>query len=316
MTHSEIKQRLMENASSAERFFEMCGASLGALIEQSGWGGRTKQFWNSLPDEIKVEGEKVTEMLLDLARDLAALCKRSLLTTDADINDVHMSVKKMRAALHLREFYYWDPEVLHDEGMVLGFKQSSQQEGDPLTPKSAHDQYQKAIRQLYKVLQLCDTGKSDDGRKAIQGEANKYRPNSAFIMMWMEKRESSLSDVLDAVKEIFAEFGISAIRADDIEHEGVITNRVLEEIRTSEFLFADLTGVRPNVYYEVGYAHALGKRVILFRRNDTQIHFDLVGYNCPEYENLGDLKAKLRKRLSVITNTTDGRSSLEDLGSR
>ena len=121
-------------------------------------------------------------------------------------------------------------------------------------------------------------------------------------MMWMDPKHPDLADVADTVRSVFRSFGIRAVRADDIEHEGVISERVLNEIRTTEFLFADLTGTRPNVYYEVGFAHALDKRVLLFRKSGTAIHFDLAAYNCPEYENLRDLRDKLTRRLVGITN--------------
>jgi nucleoside 2-deoxyribosyltransferase len=119
-------------------------------------------------------------------------------------------------------------------------------------------------------------------------------------MMPMDPEQPMLEDVNNTIKDVCSEFDIEAVRADDVEHSRRITDVVIEHIERCEFLIADLTNARPNVYYEIGYAHALDKRPILYRKEGAELHFDLSVHNVPEYRNITDLREKLRDRFEAI----------------
>lgn len=136
--------------------------------------------------------------------------------------------------------------------------------------------------------------------------SDNVKTGTAFVIMAIDPEKPELVDVLHAIKESCKSFGIEARRVDEIEHQDKITNIILDEIRSCEFLIADLSHERPNVYYEIGYAHALNKKPILYRRKGTRVHFDLSLHNVPEYQNTTELKQYLTKRLEAILGRSPG----------
>ena len=160
---------------------------------------------------------------------------------------------------------------------------------------------QSVIKRLDSAITLVKAAPENSKTTGIVSSIQTtHIPNTAFILMWMDKTHPELDDVSNAIKEVCQNFGIQAVRADDVEHSDRITDVILEQIRNAEFLIADLTGERPNVYYEIGFAHSLGKRPILYRKEGTKLHFDLSVHNAPEYRNVTELKELLTKRFEAL----------------
>jgi hypothetical protein len=286
--------------ADAHRYFKKASRTIDPTTAYN--GGERDAFWKQLPNPLQRSAESLTSRLIQLASIATDSLARSPILTDADRLQLGHSVKIMRAALRLRRYQHWDQEVIHDEGRPLGLQAASQSEDVPLPVAQARLSFDRAAEDAEAVIELCGNLTVVAANRTTERTAHgRVRPGTAFVMIWMDPDTPGLVDVSDTVKRCFHRFDVEARRADDIEHEDVITSRILDEIRTSEFLFADLTGERPSVYYEVGYAHSLGKRVIMYRKKGTRIHFDLAAYNCPEYANLRDLEQLLTKRLQDVT---------------
>jgi hypothetical protein len=70
--------------------------------------------------------------------------------------------------------------------------------------------------------------------------------------------------------------GLRPVRADDdIFATGKIIDQVWSGITAAKVLVAELTGRNPNVFYELGLAHALNKPVVLVSSNQADVPFDL-----------------------------------------
>jgi hypothetical protein len=70
--------------------------------------------------------------------------------------------------------------------------------------------------------------------------------------------------------------GLTPIRADtEIFGTGKIIDQIWRSLNAAKVLVAELTGRNPNVFYELGLAHALSKPVVLVSSNEDDVPFDL-----------------------------------------
>jgi len=121
----------------------------------------------------------------------------------------------------------------------------------------------------------------------------------------------AMDDLFDAVAEAAADLGYRAVRADTVQHTEEITSVIHDQIRQAQFVVADLSDPRPNVYYEVGFARGLGKAVVLTCRNDADVAFDLRNVSRVIYQTYRELKQQLRVRVEGAIGRAESRPAVE-----
>jgi hypothetical protein len=140
-----------------------------------------------------------------------------------------------------------------------------------------------------------------------------YTPlQDAFVIMPFDRTDELERAYAMGIEPTLRECGLGCVRVDRIRHTTRIGNRIDEALRRSYFVIADLTKERPNCYYELGFAHALGKPAILLARAGTVLHFDVRDYPCIFYESEEHLQKELKETILQAVLTTAERDPDED----
>jgi hypothetical protein len=106
---------------------------------------------------------------------------------------------------------------------------------------------------------------------------NKTSPKP-FVFVLMPFSEE-FDDVYKlGIKPACENTGAYAERVDEQIFKETILQRIFNQIAKADIIIAEMTGRNPNVFYETGYAHALGKNVILITQRAEDIPFDLKHY--------------------------------------
>lgn len=120
---------------------------------------------------------------------------------------------------------------------------------------------------------------------------------TAFVAMHFDANLNSAFS--EGIEPAIREAGYEPLRVDRVHHNDQISDRIIVEIRRSRFLIADVTDQRQGVYFEAGFAMALGLPVIWSCREDDKnnVHFDTRQYNHIFWKAPADLRAQLRDRI-------------------
>jgi hypothetical protein len=116
--------------------------------------------------------------------------------------------------------------------------------------------------------------------------------------------------VYSALQEAASSAGLKCMRADDFwEHHAVIQD-IVNLIARARVVICDCSGRNPNVFYEVGIAHSLGKEVILITQSENDVPFDLRHLRYVHYLNNGEglikLSAAVQSRIRTILGGRTG----------
>lgn len=116
----------------------------------------------------------------------------------------------------------------------------------------------------------------------ISDSTDKVDKPKCFIIMpfggWFDKY------YLDIYIPAIEAAGFDAKRADDLYRPGNIVNDIWSYTKEATVLLADLTNKNPNVFYELGLAHAITKPAVLITASMDDVPFDLRSLRVIEYD--------------------------------
>lgn len=141
----------------------------------------------------------------------------------------------------------------------------------------------------------------------LKSVKQKSRPSfdftKAFVVMSMTDGNKGLDDIRDSIEQgvqgAASELSMPEVEVKRVDDRQGSTYRIDEEIFTSletcGLVVCDLTEEKPNCYFELAWAMAHQRPVIVTARKGTKIHFDVSRFNIRFWESQRELKDRVRQ---------------------
>src|SRR5262249_26412939 len=150
----------------------------------------------------------------------------------------------------------------------------------------------------YQLLNRILADESDAAMEAYAAEVLRLAERTilssdVFVVMPFEEK-GHLKDAYKTFQRVCERKKFTATRVDHhLDANARIVPAIFSKIRHSAFLIAELSGARPNVFYELGFARALGKAVIHTAYKGTELPFDVYDVSTHFWDSQSELEEKL-----------------------
>jgi len=127
--------------------------------------------------------------------------------------------------------------------------------------------------------------------------------SDVFVIMSFDDKPY-LNDAYGTFVRVCKEMNFSAIKVDNhLDGNDRIVPAIFSNIKRSAFVIAEVSGAKPNVFYELGYARALGKTVIQTAFEGTPLPFDVFDVPTLFWDSQTTLERKLKGAIQQLNNS-------------
>lgn len=134
-------------------------------------------------------------------------------------------------------------------------------------------------------------------------EPNPKTVCDVFVIMPFDNKLTPVYE--DHIKKVCDKIGLDCKRADLVFNTESVINDIWSLIYSAQIVICDCTDKNPNVFYELGITHSLGKKTICITQNSDDIPFDIKHLRYIQYEytprGMNLFEKKLEQHLAIAS---------------
>ena len=168
---------------------------------------------------------------------------------------------------------------------------------------NAFDQKYSGRLERLEFEQLNSVKDPADHATDVVALAEKIAESRSVMVVMSYDNRPDLEDAYETFQRVCEKLGYTCERATEKTTVTRILPEILERIRRAAFTIVDLTGLKPNVFYELGYADGAGRKVIVTAKKGTRLPFDVKDIPTILWESQKQLEDGLHDRIQFVVKS-------------